>query len=380
MKSPVNLRAVAIAFACVVALLNGCAMATPEEGGLLKNDEVPIVGAIRWDGWNEWAFYERCFDPPEWRSRLPFFAEITADDKARVREDSQEVIDKEIAYAKAGGLDYWAFLYYHPEGWPPNSAHMYRCLEKYLASAYKTDINYCLILSGGVHLGPKEKLSETTDFLVQRFNDPNYQKVMGNRPLVYFFEIADTVTLMGSEEAARDWLKDLRQRTIASGAGDPYFVVMAFWPPSGTEQVQALGCDALSAYTGHCVGQEMSNNKELPYAALAEANRKHRETGKSTGKEFIPTINAGWDYRPMKRPEYPARDAKNDWYQAPTPQELADNLESAITWVKDNPSVCRANAVLIYAWNELSEGGWLVPTLAEGTARLDAIAEVLKAD
>jgi len=27
-----------------------------------------------------------------------------------------------------------------------------------------------------------------------------------------------------------------------------------------------------------------------------------------------------------------------------------------------------ANAILIYAWNELDEGGWLVPTLSEGDA------------
>ena len=30
--------------------------------------------------------------------------------------------------------------------------------------------------------------------------------------------------------------------------------------------------------------------------------------------------------------------------------------------------------MLVYAWNENSEGGWLVPTLGEGTARVDALA------
>ncbi len=337
----------------------------------------PTVGAIRWDGWNEWAYYEKCFDPAEWRYRLPFFATITPENTARVREDSQEVIDKEIAYAKAGGLDYWAFLYYHPEGWPPHSADMYRCLDLYLSSAHKSDINYCLIISGGLHLGPKEKLPDTTGFLVQRFRDPNYQKVMGNRPLVYFFDIADIVRYMGSDEAARDWLKDLRQRTIAAGAGNPYFVVMAFWPPSGVAQLEKLGCDAISAYTGHCTGGAV-NNKEAPYSALAERNRQHWENGKGTGREFIPTLNAGWDFRPMKRPEYPDRDPKDDSFKAPTPQELADNLKNAMKWVEDNPSVCPAKSVLIYAWNELSEGGWLVPTLSEGTARLDAIARMLR--
>ncbi len=34
--------------------------------------------------------------------------------------------------------------------------------------------------------------------------------------------------------------------------------------------------------------------------------------------------------------------------------------------------------MLIYAWDEFSEGGWICPTLSEGTARLDAIRGVLR--
>ena len=34
--------------------------------------------------------------------------------------------------------------------------------------------------------------------------------------------------------------------------------------------------------------------------------------------------------------------------------------------------------VLIYGWNENDEGGWLTPTLNEGSARLDALRRVLK--
>ncbi len=41
------------------------------------------------------------------------------------------------------------------------------------------------------------------------------------------------------------------------------------------------------------------------------------------------------------------------------------------------PPGCRGNAVIIYAWNEFDEGGWLCPTLYGGTERLDAIREIL---
>jgi len=363
----------AFCFGCCFVVGAYGVRADAEEGTVEPNR--PIVGAIRWDGWSQWGRFEICFDPPEWRYRLPFFAEVTADDKVRVREDSQEVMDKEIAYAKAANLDYWAFVWYHPEGWPPHSADMGRCFRFYLSSAHKADINHCLIISGGPHLGPKEQLSETLDFLVERFKDPDYQTVMGGRPLVYFFQIADIVSLMGSEESARALLDGLRKRTIAAGAGDPYFVVMTFWPPQGAEQAEKLGCDAIGNYSGHG-GTE---NKVFPYAVLADYNRKFWADCKATGKQVVPTANTGWDFRPMKRSEFPDRDLKADWFEEPAPQELADHVKSAMSWIESNPSVCPAHTVLIYAWNEFSEGGWLVPTLREGTARLDALSRILKA-
>jgi hypothetical protein len=52
-------------------------------------------------------------------------------------------------------------------------------------------------------------------------------------------------------------------------------------------------------------------------------------------------------------------------------------LQAALDWIKANPKSAEAKAVLIYAWNEFDEGGWLAPTLTEGTARLDTMRSVL---
>ena len=52
-----------------------------------------------------------------------------------------------------------------------------------------------------------------------------------------------------------------------------------------------------------------------------------------------------------------------------------------VSWFKNHPAKNGAELVLIYAWNEFDEGGWLVPALpppdGEGTARLDALRKVL---
>lgn len=42
------------------------------------------------------------------------------------------------------------------------------------------------------------------------------------------------------------------------------------------------------------------------------------------------------------------------------------------------PSGIPAHAVVVYAWNENNEGGWLLSTLGEGTARIDTLAAAIE--
>jgi hypothetical protein len=65
------------------------------------------------------------------------------------------------------------------------------------------------------------------------------------------------------------------------------------------------------------------------------------------------------------------------WYDQPTAEQLSDLTEIGVEWVRNNASSAEEQILLFYAWTELDEGGWLVPTLAEGTARIDALREVL---
>ena len=94
---------------------------------------------------------------------------------------------------------------------------------------------------------------------------------------------------------------------------------------------------------------------------------------------MVPLATAGWDPRPRIETPTPWHDyGSAAYYHAPpTPQELAQHLQAALDWLKAHPQTAVANAVLIYAWNEFDEGGWLATTLAEGAARLDAIQGVL---
>jgi hypothetical protein len=89
-------------------------------------------------------------------------------------------------------------------------------------------------------------------------------------------------------------------------------------------------------------------------------------------------VTTGWDPRP--RVEHPVSwttVAADAWAQPATPAEIAAHLGRALAWTGQYPAAADAQTVLIYAWNEFDEGGWLCPTLRDGTARLDAIRPVL---
>lgn len=64
-----------------------------------------------------------------------------------------------------------------------------------------------------------------------------------------------------------------------------------------------------------------------------------------------------------------------------TPDELAAHLRAAVEWTQVNRDLNPANVIIIYAWNEHDEGGWLQPTLgADGRPneeRIRALGKVL---
>ena len=73
-------------------------------GLLLPASARPIVGATRWDAWEAGNEGERNLAPKQWHARLPFYSHIAQDGQVTVRGDTQEVMDREIAYAHNAGL------------------------------------------------------------------------------------------------------------------------------------------------------------------------------------------------------------------------------------------------------------------------------------
>lgn len=331
---------------------------------------VATIGAIRWDAWFAGNTYESNLAPPQWHSRLPFYASVLPNGRVEVRSDKQHVMDREIALASKAQLDYWAFCYYHPKSWDGADNYNYGW-RLYLSSKQKTKMHFCLLLQGP-HLGPKSEWPETMRTLVRILQEPTYQNVLDGRPLVFMFSVLEMKTWAGSSKAAKDRLDDLRAECRKAGLKNPYLVAQVYRTKDGIEAINALGVDAISSYS--LPGG--TGDREYPFGELAKANRDFWNACKATEKPVVPIVNTGWDNRP-RRGKPGAAGLSGPWFTEPTPGELGNHVRSAIQWNRDNPGAAQANTIIIYAWNESDEGGWLVPTFSEGPARLDAIREVL---
>lgn len=341
--------------------------------GLILAAPRPVVGAIRWDAWHGAAStvglaVERSLGPAQWHHRLPFFGRVVGPEAVEARGNTQAVVDREIDYAADAGIDYWAFVTYDL------AAPMSDGLKLYLASDRRERIAFCHIVEAG-RLGPAT-LDEWVTRLLGSWAEPTYQRVLDGRPLLYLFQ-PDHLVAPGRFEswaAARAGIDRLREAARAAGVGEPYVVGQVWSPAAGADQARQLGLDALGAYAANAGGRGAS------YAELATGAEGRWDQLAATGLPVVPLVTSGWDRRPRVINPVPWEGPRGDlaeYYEAPTPAELAAHLRRGLDWC-DRHEAAQARAVLIYAWNEFDEGGWLCPTLAEGTARLDAIREVLR--
>lgn len=330
------------------------------------------VGAIRWDAWHgklgvPGRAVETALGPAEWHSRLPFFARVVSDSEVSLDGSSQETMDREIGYASRAGLDYWAFVTYD-EGDPMSLG-----LRRYLASSRRGDIRFCLITELS-RWGTRAEHRKAVERYASLTKEAGYQKTPGGRPLFYlgFLSEAQVAKNWGSAGELRRAVDEFRAL-----AGNPYIVILDPNPQEGAKWKGILGADAISAYA------VSGSASEAPYSALTKYAEDFWDRCRTTGSEVVPTVMTGWDRRPRVVHPVPWETYQKPgvgldrYYRTATPQEIGEHLRKAINWVSANPKSASANAALVYAWNENDEGGWLVPTLEAGAARLEAVRSVL---
>jgi len=140
------------------------------------------------------------------------------------------------------------------------------------------------------------------------------------------------------------------------------------------------GYDAVSTYNYPFAPPAV--NGVLPFSTLSGAGKWIWSQGVlKSPLPFIPVSMAGWDPRPWDEREFFTNDLM--WFSR-TPQDVTTFVSDAITWAESNPQL-RAEPspappiVLMEAWNELGEGGFVIPTVGDGTRYGDLLAALLAA-
>lgn len=326
----------------------------------------PIVGAIRWDGWvgslnRAGLEVEHTLSPHQYHFRAPFYSKEISYDSIQCRGTTQKIMDQEIGYASSAGLNYWAFC------WNPQNKGLDTSLKLYLKSAHKNDIKWCVIFTS--HL-----FDNNTDsaWLIKMFEGNNYQKVLKGRPLVYVFP---------SKDIRLNELVELRNLSKEAGIPDPYVVVMGFSANSAISIADSLHADAMSCYASAYNFDTGDPYNGAPYfPSIPKSDEAGWEKYSASGKQLVPWVTTGWNPKPRieRSVLWNSYYKSNGWAKDGTPVEIAQNLKNALTWTKDHINATKANTILIYAWNEFDEGGWICPTFHKNTNRLDAIRKVLQ--
>jgi hypothetical protein len=338
----------------------------------------PAVGAIRWDAWYGdidpvGRYVQQALAPAKWRYRLPFFAVEDGPLTVRINGNTSAVMEQELAYAEQFGIDFWAFVAYPP---PSNMFYAQQLYLHVTNVTQNTKVKFCLVMDGN----QLQVLERDIPRIVDYFQLPTYQTVLGGRPLVFTF-------------ISKDWaaasLAAMVNATTEAGLPAPYIVAMGWGSPMAQMTLaKKLGAQAISQYAfiGSAVngtGPEVPGHP-LSYANNAAQELRHWEDAAAAGAEVLPCITAGWDPRPREVHAPPWSNGAASpgcnvsgralcYVHDPTMSELTVQTRRVTDWVRASPGAAKANAVLFSAWNEHDEGHWICPSLQNGTQKLEAI-------
>lgn len=353
----------------------------------------PTIGVIRWDMYSGMAATQAqelgylpgdygFLAPAKWNWRAPFFCRYTNDvpwiDHAangavgplwfNSEQEfllTQEATEQEIAFAGTAGakLDYWIF------GTAPASAGgngwgLYWNLDAFLESERKLEINYALMY----RLDSVDDWAEfnlAVEELVWHAKQPNYQTVIGDRPIIYFISYKDLSVNLGDPSdgstvaSLAAAVQTIRDAFTADGLPNPYLVASAVPAHARNESnwIDGGGFDAGNDYRGAYGGVAPPGT---PFADMPDNIEPYWDLNASSlSVALVPAAPCGANSEPRTE-----KGTGGDWhYQEPEPGDLTALMKRVMDYIVENPVECEANTFSMYSWNEHSEGGFLCPLM-----------------
>ncbi len=293
-------------------------------------------------------------------------------------DDSQpETLRKHIAQASGAGLRFFSFYWY----WNPangGSENYVQGLKAFLQASNRANMDFSVTpcihpwMDGNVSLRiPPEQIVKAANLIVDSYlTQPNYLRANDGRPII---GVCDARGLgNGSEQqidtaATRQFTEAIRSRARAV-LGEEVLIAFNGVPPpnTGLDGSQCLGqFDPSRSYQTY-VSNQRSYFQSLPGVLMRCA---------TSGFDERPRIGIGIG-DPGSSPA--ALQQAFRWYadaDLPKFKQLLANVRADIDQ-STRPSTMD-NFVLLYAWNEWHEGGYIEPNMRDGCAYLDAVRQQL---
>ena len=323
-----------------------------------------MVGVYYFDGWS--GKHRKANDPNEpWAKNAPTHLTIRLLEDFPEREpvwgwrsDSQEIMERQIDLAADNGIDFFLFCWYWKDDGGPINLEVIKndpkhtSLGLYLKAKNKHRVKFGLLIANhrGYDIKGPDNWEVAVKHWMQYFNDPQHVTVDG-KPLVVIFGSGDGIDnecLARMQETAKK--EGLKNGLSIAGCGEPAMKKSGF--------THSTHYNLTSGYS--------AASEEHKYQELID-NAKKRWVG-TEEQPHMPLLNCGWDKRPWEGPR--GQGTVEGWYFPDSSPELFGNfIKDAIQWMDDNPTkATKERIILIYAWNENGEGGYLVPTKGDPNA------------
>lgn len=314
------------------------------------------LGAYYFDGW---AGEHRLKDDPKepWAANAPTHLTRRMLEEFPEREpvwgwrdDSLAIVERQIDLAADHGISFFAFCwYYYPTKKAIDDDPKHIGLKLFLQAKNRDRMKFCLLVANhaGFLLSGPDDWKKAAEAWMPYLTHKQHLTVDG-KPLVIIFNPGN-----GSREGF-----EILQ-SAAKKAGLPGLAIAACGPGDPkTGFTHRTHYNIVPGYAGE--------SKSHKYAELVAA---HQQTWKGTPQQpYIPEVTAGWDKRPWEGPRG-LNQPTGSYFPDRTPEQFAGFLRSAIDWMDKHPDqTTKERLVLIYAWNEFGEGGYIAPTKGDPEA------------
>ncbi len=346
--------------------------------------------AWKGEGWTEWEGVKAAVP------RFPGHNQPLKPTLGYLDESDPKCVEREIDLAADHGIDVFLYDWY----WYSGVRNMEEALEQgFLRATNRNRMKFALMWANHdrrdqfcpefgkprtVWLPSRHSprdMRRVIDYCIEHyFRQPNYWQVEGG---LFFsiFTATKFVEQLGGPSQTRKLLETMNTRLRKANLPPMHWNGMVR-SAKAAALLKEAGFNSTSRYNVNTGGKVRPDLTER-YEDVMEGHRAHWKNMSAASLVDIPSVTMGWDVTPRCRPDvpwpFPLSPVHKTWHEYPyvpvvvgnTPELFEQLLRDAARHIEHAPH--KPPAVLLNAWNEWTEGCYLLPEQRTGTAYLEAI-------